>query len=184
MPQTHTRDTHSVGIVVIGRNEGDRLKHCINTLPTEVPVVYVDSGSTDGSLAFAREAGADVIELDICRGFTAARARNQGWRFLLRKYPNMDFVQFVDGDCEIREHWLEHAINAVRSEPYLASVFGRRRERFPDASIYNLLCDDEWNVPVGLVSSCGGDAFFRTKALKQVNGFFPSTGAPSTLSAR
>ena len=40
----------TVGIVAIGRNEGDRLRRCLQTLDLGVPVVYVDSASTDGSL--------------------------------------------------------------------------------------------------------------------------------------
>ena len=59
---------------------GLRLKRCLASLATGGPVVYVDSGSTDGSDAVrARESGADVIELDMSIPFTAARARNAGF---------------------------------------------------------------------------------------------------------
>ncbi|MFV4725620.1 glycosyltransferase, partial [Mycobacterium tuberculosis] len=55
--------------------------------------------------------------------------------------------------------------------PRLAVVFGRRRERFPERSIYNRMCDDEWNVPVGPALSCGGDALFRWSALEAAGGY-------------
>src|SRR4051794_38450615 len=68
-----------VGVVVIGRNEGQRLVRCLQSLtPAGAPVVYVDSGSTDGSVQRARELGAKVIELDRSIPFSASRARNTG----------------------------------------------------------------------------------------------------------
>jgi glycosyltransferase involved in cell wall biosynthesis len=160
-----------IGLVAIGRNEGDRLKRCLRSVPAGCPVVYVDSGSTDGSVAFAEGLGMSVERLSTVGGFTAARARNAGWRRLVAEQPGLDYIQFVDGDCELAPGWLAEAERALDAEPDLCAVFGRRRERFPDASPYNALCDDEWNVPVGLVSACGGDVLFRVAALKQADGY-------------
>ena len=161
----------SVGVVVIGRNEGERLKRCLRSIPPGLAAAYVDSGSTDGSLEFARSIGVDVIELDKNVGFTAARARNTGWQRLQKRDPDLEFVQFIDGDCEMDRDWLATALRAIQSDSDLAVVFGRRRERFPEASVYNQMCDDEWDVPIGLVSSCGGDALFRIAALKLAGGY-------------
>jgi GT2 family glycosyltransferase len=160
-----------IGLVAIGRNEGERLKRCLRSVPKGLPVVYVDSGSTDGSVAFAESLGMTVERLSTDQGFTAARARNAGWRRLLADHPKLQFVQFVDGDCELAPGWLDEAKRALDAESDLCAVFGRRRERFPDASLYNALCDDEWNVPVGLVSACGGDVLFRVQALVQADGY-------------
>ncbi len=161
----------ATGFVVIGRNEGERLKQCLQSLPQAVPVVYVDSGSTDGSVAFARSFGVLAVELDMSVPFTAARARNVGWRCLLRDFPNLDAVYFVDGDCEVSASWPETASASLVANEKIAAVFGRRRERHPDQSIYNRMCDDEWDVPVGIASSCGGDALFRVAALLAANGY-------------
>lgn len=160
-----------IGLVAIGRNEGDRLKRCLRSVPSGCPVVYVDSGSTDDSIAFAQSLGMSVESLATAQGFTAARARNAGWRRLVREHPGLDFIQFVDGDCEIDAGWMPIAVQALDAEPGLCAVFGRRRERFPQASFYNALCDDEWNVPVGLVHACGGDVMFRVGALIQAGGY-------------
>lgn len=160
-----------IGVVVIGRNEGERLKQCLRSIPAGIPTVYVDSGSTDNSVSFARSMGFAVIELDMSIPFTAARARNAGWGFLTETYADLDVIQFVDGDCEVSVGWFGAAITALSLEPNLAVVFGRRRERFPDKSIYNRLCDHEWNVPVGVVASCGGDALFRNSAIAAVGGY-------------
>jgi GT2 family glycosyltransferase len=165
----------SVGVVVIGRNEGARLERCLRSLGDRiVHAVYVDSGSTDGSVAFARGLGATVVELDAGVPFTAARARNEGFAALERRPGGAPgFVQFVDGDCEIEAGWIERAAAELQREPGLAAVFGRRRERAREASVYNRLCDLEWDVPVGDVLSCGGDVTMRSSAFREVGGFDP-----------
>ena len=164
--------TPSVGVVVIGRNEGERLRRCLESLRgTAQAIVYVDSGSSDGSVALATGLGATVVALDMRRPFTAARARNEGLRRLLAIAPGLAFVQFVDGDCEVMPGWLAAARAFLEAEPRVAAVCGRRRERFPERSVYNLLCDLEWNTPIGEALACGGDVMMLTEALRQVEGF-------------
>lgn len=160
-----------VAIVAIGRNEGDRLKRCLQSLPDGVLAVYVDSGSTDSSVAFARSRHVHVAELDMSIPFTAARARNVGWRRIAAINPELAYVQFVDGDCELDADWLDRAVCAMTANEKLAAVFGRRRERYPDLTIYNRMCDDEWDTPLGISDSCGGDVLFRLAALKAANGY-------------
>ncbi len=161
-----------IGVVVIGRNEGNRLHQCLLSVISEnVMVVYVDSGSTDGSVALALKLNVNVIELDLSIPFTAARARNAGFEYLLKLLPNLEYVQFVDGDCQIVKGWLENAVNVLTAHPDVAVACGRRREQFPFNSIYNRLCDIEWDTPVGETSSCGGDAMMRVSAIKAVGGF-------------
>ena len=161
-----------LGIVVIGRNEGARLIRCLDSLSSAgTPIVYVDSGSNDGSPEAAAARGAQVVALDTSRGFTAARARNAGLEALLSAHPDVDFVQFIDGDCEVLPDWLSAALAALKADPRLAAVAGRRRERFPEASIFNRLCDMEWNTPVGPAHAIGGDAMYRVEAFQAVGGF-------------
>lgn len=159
------------GVVAIGRNEGERLKRCLTSARGAQALVYVDSGSHDGSVDWARSQGFDVVELDTRTSFTAARARNAGFRRLMELAPQLRFVQFVDGDCELVEGWLDQAIAYLVAKPDAAAVFGRRRERHPERSIYNRICDAEWNVPLGRVSACGGDVMMRLVALEQVGGY-------------
>jgi GT2 family glycosyltransferase len=158
-------------VVAIGRNEGERLVRCFESIGSDYPAVYVDSGSTDGSVEEARRRDIQVVTLSTDLGFTAARARNAGWRAVAQAHPGLDYIQFVDGDCEFAPGWIAAAIAALDADPSLCAVFGRRRERFPEASVYNALCDDEWNVPVGLVQACGGDVLFRLSALREVDGY-------------
>lgn len=167
-----TQDTASLGIVVIGRNEGERLRRCLAAINAGGrPLIYVDSGSTDDSVAVARQMEAEVVCLDPVRPFTAARARNAGFKALLQRWPATRWVQFVDGDCELADGWLELAQQQLAAHEQWAVVFGRLRERRRSETIYNRLCDMEWAGPPGEAAACGGNAMMRVEALRAARGF-------------
>ncbi len=167
--------TRRIGIVVIGRNEGERLLRCLASVVGDGRrVVYVDSGSGDGSVASARARGVEVVELDTTVPFTAARARNSGVERLLTLDPRLEFVQFVDGDCEVDAAWIDRGVAALAQQPDVAVVCGRRRERFPDATTWNRLCDMEWDTPIGDATACGGDSLMRLHVFRSVGGFDPT----------
>lgn len=166
------RVASDTALVAIGRNEGERLVRCLASAQGRYRlVVYVDSGSTDGSTAAARAAGAVVVPLDMTVPFTAARARNAGWREAVSRLPGLPFVQFVDGDCEIEDGWPEVARACLDTQPQVAAVAGLRRERFPDRSIYNQMCDTEWRRSPGDADAIGGDALVRRAALEAAGGY-------------
>ena len=159
----------SVAAVVIGRNEGARLIACLEALQGDVgQVIYVDSGSSDGSVEAAERLGAEVIALDMSQPFTAARARNAG---IAAVDAGIDYIQFLDGDCTLRAGWIDTATAYLEANPKVAVVCGRRRERHPEASVYNRLIDAEWDTPVGQAKACGGDALMRADALRAVGGY-------------
>ena len=175
------------GAVVIGKNEGRRLEVCLRSLEKRItPLVYVDSGSTDGSVEFARSIGAEVVELDPGIPFAAARARNEGVRRLTQLSPDLKYVQLIDGDCELIEGWIDQAVQFLDENPQYAAAAGRLRERSPEASVYNYLCDVEWNTPVGDAEVCGGIAMMRIHAFNEVGGFIPDmiAGEEPELCAR
>jgi GT2 family glycosyltransferase len=161
-----------IGIVVIGRNEGDRLTRCLRSASKSgAPVVYVDSGSTDDSVTRARDLGATVVELDPSKPFTAARGRNEGFQKLRALHPEIELVQFLDGDTELYPRWIERAAETLTRDRTVTAVCGRRREREIDQSIYNLLCDMEWNTPVGDAHAFGGDVMIRACDFEDVGGY-------------
>lgn len=173
------QETIRVGIVVIGRNEGERLLRCLQSCANSAArVVYVDSGSTDGSVDLARSQGATVSQLDASAPFSAARARNAGYERLLELSPGVQFVQFVDADCELAAGWLSHAVDSMRMHADLAVVAGRLMERYPEASIYNRLGEIEWNLSgSGEVDSVGGIFMIRGEAFDGAGGFNPTVTA-------
>ena len=167
-----TRST--IGAVVIGRNEGQRLVNCLASMHGEATrLVYVDSGSTDTSVEEARKAGAEVVLLDTSQPFTAARARNAGFDALTKSVTPPDYVQFVDGDCTLEPGWLTHAATALDGDPDAGIVTGWRAELHPEASVYNAMCDFEWHRPAGDIDACGGDMMVRRELFAQLEGFNP-----------
>ena len=166
--------TNDAGFVVVGRNEGERLRHCLIAVTRlGLPVVYVDGNSTDGSIELARSLGADVIEEDPSQQNCTARARNTGFKRLCEVNPGIRFVQFLDGDCEMVGGWLDRGRRVLEDRPDVALVTGRRRERFPEQSVYNRLADIDWDFPVGEISGSHGDMMVRSEAFQQIGGFNP-----------
>jgi glycosyltransferase involved in cell wall biosynthesis len=161
-----------IGLVLIGRNEGERLKASLKSCSGKGnAVVYVDSGSTDGSVEYAKSNGADVVDLDLSIPFTAARARNAGFERLLQRQPDLKYVHFIDGDCILQQGWLKTAEQFMENHPDVAVVCGIRRELYPEKSLYNWMCDLEWNQPAGETSACGGDAMFRVAPFRSMSGY-------------
>ena len=169
---TITNNYADIGFVVIGRNEGQRLMACLSSLKDYLPqAIYVDSGSTDNSVKNAQSIGFHVCELDMSIPFTAARARNIGFHQLIQHYPHLKYVHFLDGDCILEPDWIKQALSFIQNNPEIAVVCGRRSEIHPDQSIYNTMCDMEWDTPIGLSKACGGDALFSVSTFIAANGY-------------
>jgi GT2 family glycosyltransferase len=166
------RHVGRIGFAVIGRNEGDRLQLCLRPLlAASAQVVYVDSGSTDGSVELARSLGAITISLDDSAPHSAARGRNTGFDEIRRRFPGVEYIQFIDGDCVLEPGWVDLATKFLDANPQAAVACGRRREEHPGQSLYNRLINEEWDTPIGRADHSGGDALVRVSAFEQVGGF-------------
>jgi len=165
----------NIAVVVIGRNEGERLRRCFESFSSSADaIVYVDSGSTDGSVMLAKEMNIEVIELDTAIPFSAARARNEGFAYLLKQHPATQYIQFIDGDCTMVPGWLQQAANLLSGNKNYAAVLGHLQERYPEASPYNRLCAMEWKSAAGDLNNygaLGGISMMRASVFKQLNGF-------------
>ena len=156
--------------VVIGRNEAARLGAALGAVQGQARrVIYVDSGSRDGSVDLARARGVEVLELDPARPFSAARARNEGFAAL--GADRAAFVQFIDADCLLVPGWLERACAYLDVHPQAGLVIGRYREEAPEASVYNWLTNWEWDKPEGPQAAGIGTFMARAEAFAQTGGF-------------
>lgn len=166
---------NQIGLVIIGRNEATHLRRNLPKLANLfAATIFVDSNSSDDSLAVASEHGVDVLSLDLTKPFTAGRARNEGFNQLVTKNPQLEYVQFIDGDCELLPGFVQSAADYLDQHAEVAVVAGRRRELYPDQTIYNAVCEVEWNSPLGEARACGGDFLIRTAVMSSVGGFNPS----------
>jgi glycosyltransferase involved in cell wall biosynthesis len=165
--------TPALSIVIIGRNEGERLTRCLQSVSParggdgNAELIYVDSASTDGSPQVAANFDAQVVVLQ--GGLqTAARARNAGWQ-----RASAPYILFLDGDTILHPQFILTACNALESDPSIAAVWGHRRELHPERSIYNRVLDLDWIYPAGDTDFCGGDVLMRRTVLAQVEGYDP-----------
>ena len=159
-----------ISVIVIGRNEGSRLKSCFSSIfsmsfPKEnYEVIYVDSGSTDQSVAIARTFPIQVIETKPLKP-TAARARNEG-----AKVARGQFFLFLDGDTMLDPEFVKSALPYF-SDLQIAVICGNREESDLQGSTFHRIFNLDWNPPSGDILSCGGDALFRSEAFRGVSGF-------------
>ena len=153
-----------VSVIVIGRNEGERLTRCLQSVRAmdfprdRLEVIYVDSHSTDDSVARARAQGVLTVHLGDGPP-TAARGRNAGSRVAAGT-----FLFFLDGDTLVAPQFLSHALAYLASHPEVAVYCGHRRELYPQQSIYTR------------EQAFGGnqltnDAVIRTSVFQEVGGF-------------
>ncbi|MDD5273474.1 MAG: glycosyltransferase [Methylovulum sp.] len=159
-----------VSIVVIGRNEGPRLAECLAAIKHTdiggaIEIIYVDSNSHDGSPELAESFGAQVLRV-IPNRPCAAIGRNAGWRV-----AQADLVLFLDGDTRLHPDFLPIALKALAEQPDVAVVWGHRRERHPERTLYNRVLDLDWIYPPGITDFCGGDALMRREVLVKTGGF-------------
>lgn len=165
-------DKALVGIIIIGRNEGERFKLCLNSaLKASYPIVYVDSASVDDSVQYAQDNDVSVVQLTNEQPLNAAIARNAGFKQLLIDNKEIKYVHFIDADCEIADNWIEQAVSALSENDKLSAVCGRLREKNIYESIYTRLCDMSWYIKPGEINSCGGIATVKANIFKELNGF-------------
>lgn len=163
-------DTPSISVVVIGRNEGEQLACCLESVRAadypqdRLEVLYVDTASTDGSADRAAPLVDRVIRIDPQRP-CAAVARNAGW-----SAASHDLVQFLDGDTILHETWLPTAAS-VMADANVVCVFGRREEAQPQRSMLCYWTHRDWRIPTGPGRACGGDVMFRSSVLREFDGY-------------
>ncbi|WP_404361161.1 glycosyltransferase family 2 protein [Methylotuvimicrobium sp. KM1] len=176
MSQVNVQSHIDTGIVVIGRNEAERLPATFKAFHTTTlaPIVYVDSCSTDNSVEVAQNHAIQTLVLSPDKAVNAARARNVGAYYLLEHFPDLRYLQFVDGDTELYPDWLATAITHLDSHTCVGFVCGQLREKDRNSNIYRRLCDMEWRWEASgnaEPSTLGGIGLMRVSAFKQAGGF-------------
>ncbi|MDC7223954.1 MAG: glycosyltransferase family 2 protein [Spirochaetales bacterium] len=160
-----------ISVVIIGRNEGEKLVRCIESVrkinyPQDLlEVLYVDSDSSDQSLERAREAGVDKALSLVSDRPCAAAGRNRGLR-----ESRGELVLFLDGDTIIEPDFLEKALPSFEDES-IAIVYGNRCEIHED-QFYIQLCNRDWDRTYGFTETSGGDILARRSVMEEIGGYY------------
>lgn len=165
-----------ISVIVIGKNEGERLGACLRSVKDALSVlahevIYVDSGSTDGSLSVAERAGARCFLLSEPEP-TAGLGRLVG-----TGEARGEYLLFLDGDMQLCPGFCEKALMAMqtrgadgvcgmREDLYLrdGQLLGRRENYFG--------CTQERLCP-----EFGGAIFLSADALARCGGWSGDTVA-------
>jgi glycosyltransferase involved in cell wall biosynthesis len=161
----------AVSIVIIGRNEAGNIQKCVESvLEIEYPqelleIIYVDTGSTDGTQNIARTMGVKVVE-ELNKLPSAALARNKGLA-----ESNNRIVHFLDGDMVIDPGYLKKAVRRLGNGD-IACVFGRVIERHANTNWISRMLNIDWKMKKeGYINAPGGGGTFTTTALKEIGGY-------------
>jgi len=144
----HVRDTDSrnnsmkspISVIVLTFNEAVNIADCINAVAWADDVIVVDSGSTDDTLALAREARADVR---VFRHAFQDFGDQRNWA-LDNIAPEHDGVLFLDADEHITPPCAEAICHAVEEEGCEDKLGKKAKGSGEDAGPYSgtpLLCE-------------------------------------------
>ncbi|MGK2877400.1 MAG: glycosyltransferase family A protein [Solirubrobacterales bacterium] len=119
-------DVKSVTVAVPVLNGGERFRELLSALArqrnaanVELDLLIVDSGSTDGSVEAAREAGARVIEIDKST-FQHGRTRN----LLLSEARGEVVALLTDDSVPASDIWLDSIVEGFAQADDVALVWG------------------------------------------------------------
>lgn len=121
-------------VIIPVKNGGSCFRRVLESVrsqqtPWPYEVLVIDSGSRDGSLAFAQSTGCRVHQIPAA-DFGHGKTRNLGGML-----TRGEFLVFITHDaCPVNEHWLRRLVEAAELSPDVAGAFGRH-VAYPDARI-------------------------------------------------
>lgn len=162
-----------VSIVVIGRNEENNLNACFRSIfsidyPSDkIEVVYVDTGSSDGSLDVAKRFNVKTVE-EHSRFPTPGLARNRG----IKEAKN-DIIHFVDGDMTVNRDYLKKALRVLGTDD-IVCVIGGVSERQVHSNFFSRVLSYPWRSrKAGFKSAPGAGGTFLKTVLVELGGYHP-----------
>lgn len=179
-------------VVIIGRNEEQFIAKSVSSalaIKTKLPnmeVIFVDSASTDRSVAIAQEYPIKILGLRPNWPLCVAAGRYTG--FL---HSTGEFILFLDGDAEVETDWMLRALAFMDAHPNYGAIAGVLDEEYitrDDVRVggtQNVFRQDISKEQVDC-KALGGIAMYRRAALDKagtVNPHLP-TGEDDELCMR
>ncbi|MEM9304590.1 MAG: glycosyltransferase [Pseudomonadota bacterium] len=166
-----TRKAPAVSIIISGRNEIDYVRafptaqsHLIRA---EFELVFVDTGSTDGTNDAAIDIGFKVHAAPASERSSDADLRNRGWRISHGK-----LLLFLDAGAPYYPEFLPKAMYTMRDETVGAAIPLLRQQRVPGEPAV-------FSAPNGVADAVGHHALVRRGCMRQLDGF-RAAGTPET----
>lgn len=163
-----------ISVIVIGRNEGERLAACLDSAHTALrsllhELIYVDSRSTDDSLQIAAAHGARCFLLEET-DTTAGLGRYVG-----TQEARGEYLLFLDGDMQLQPGFVERAMTAMASRGY-DGVCGIREDVYMQGGRIVSRCENYFGCTRERIApEFGGAIFLRADALARCGGWSPDT---------
>jgi glycosyltransferase involved in cell wall biosynthesis len=165
-----------VSVVIPVRDEVDALPELIASLQSQTfppsEVVIVDGGSTDGTVARARQltAGDERFRVVEAGKATPGRGRNIG----IAAARN-EWIALADAGSRLESQWLERLVKVVQGDPAIAFVYGNFE---PIVDSFFTRCASLAYIPPkqmrpgGLIRvPCIASSLLRRETWRQVGGF-------------
>ena len=163
-----------ISVIVIGRNEGERLAACFDSVRSALGVlshelIYVDSHSTDDSVSIARAHGARCFLLEETQT-TAGLGRFAG-----TQEARGEYLLFLDGDMYLQPGFAQRALTAMASRGY-DGVCGIRDDVYMQGDRVVSRRENYFGcTQERLAPEFGGAIFLRADALARCGGWSPDT---------
>lgn len=163
-----------ISVIIIGKNEGSRLDTCLTEAKRALrmlshELIYVDSRSTDDSVAIAKSHGARCLVLED-EHTTAGLGRHAGTQAARGEY-----LLFLDGDMQLQPGFVERAMMKMADEDYDGAC-GIREDRYmKNGKVVSTNENYFQCVRERIVPEFGGAIFLKAEALKKCGGWSPDT---------
>lgn len=164
-----------LSVVIIGRNEGDKIGKCILSVKEclfdyyDYQIIYVDGNSTDNSIEFAKKYNVQVYKITKCKYLTASLGRYIGAINSQKKY-----ILFLDGDMQLQLGWIEIAIGYLETNSIYSGVIGIRDDNYIQNGKIVGSKENVYDIHVlKEAEHFGGAILFRKSDLLQVGNYTP-----------
>jgi GT2 family glycosyltransferase len=114
-------DNAQVAFIVVCWNNQTLLTECLESIQKQTynnhVTIMVDNGSKDHSVSYTRNnfPWVNIYEAKANLGF--AKGNNVGIQYALEKYPNLEYVVFINTDARLKEDWLGTMLEFAESKP-------------------------------------------------------------------
>ncbi|VVB56312.1 Glycosyltransferase AglI [uncultured archaeon] len=150
----------TVSIIVLNWNGKQYLETCLSSLLIQnyknIEIIFVDNGSSDGSIDFVRTKFPGVIILGHNTNLGFAEGVNSGIRI-----SRGEFIATINNDTQADENWINNLMKVIESDPGIGCC-GSKMMRYYDRNIID---------SAGIIIYQNGNAYDRGREEKDTGQY-------------